>query len=168
MKQISRFLFLPMLAMLAFTACDSDDDVPANEVPLSYKTALSSMYPDAVKVEWERDGGYYVADFARFGHDYDVWFGSEATWAMTEIDNGNTLEGLPSGLIVAFANSEYGYVPDYTLDQVKEYQRPSGTFYVIEVEPNKGGADVHLFYGPDGTLLRTSTVDIDIRPDFSI
>ena len=168
MKYIFRLLLLPLLAMTALTGCDDDKDVQANEVPLAYKTALSALYPDAVSVEWERDGGYYVADFNRMGHDYEVWLGNEATWAMTEIDNGNTLEGLPSGLIVAFANSAYGYVPDYTLDQVKEYQRPSGTFYVIEVEPNKGGADVYLFYDKDGTLLRTSTVDVDIRPDFSI
>lgn len=152
--------------MTALTGCADDNDVKANEVPLAYKTALSALYPDAVKVEWERDGGYYVADFTRYGHDYDVWFGSEASWAMTEIDYGNTLVGLPSGVIAAFANS--GYEIDYTIDEVNEYQRPADTFYLIEVEHDKGGADVHLFYGPDGTLLRTATADIDIRPDFSI
>lgn len=166
MKHIFRLLLLPLLAMTALTGCADDNDVKANEVPLAYKTALSALYPDAVKVEWERDGGYYVADFTRYGHDYDVWFGSEASWAMTEIDYGNTLVGLPSGVIAAFANS--GYEIDYTIDEVKEYQRPADTFYLIEVEPDKGGADVHLFYGPDGTLLRTATADIDIRPDFSI
>lgn len=166
MKYVSRLFMLPMLALFAFTSCDSDDDVPANQVPLSYKTALNALYPDAAKVEWERDGGYYVADFTRIGYDYDVWFGNEAAWAMTSIDYGRSMSELPETVTSAFAAS--GYVPGVTVDEVKEYQRPAGIFYIIEVESDNDGKETNLFYSPDGTLLRSTTADVDIRPDFSI
>lgn len=163
----ARILFLSLIAMsmVAFTACDDDDDkdVATKYVPENYQEALKAKYPDATYVKWERKKNYYVAEFQKPQQDYDVWFGTDAKWAMTEIDYGHNLFFLPGVVNEALANSEYG--TNYTIDDVAMYEYPDHSFYVIDVEPMKGGKDTYLYYRPDGTLFQTTTRDINITPD---
>lgn len=157
-------LILGALAVAGFTSCsdDDDNDLSINEVPVAYQNALQAKYPDVVKVKWERKADYYVADFTREGNDYDVWFGSEAQWAMTEVDYGKGLMQLPPAVSSAYSESQYAYT--CVIEDVTGYERPDKTFYVIEVEPTSGGADSYLYYNTDGTILKIITQDVDITP----
>ncbi|MBD5214576.1 MAG: hypothetical protein HDS75_07145 [Bacteroidales bacterium] len=151
------------IALVGFASCgDDDNDLPINEVPVAYQNALRAMYPEAVNVEWERNANFYVADFEKPGMDFDVWFGAEATWAMTEIDYGNNLMLLPPAVSSAYSESQYAYT--CVVDDVKSYEHTDKAFYIIEVEPTNGGDDIYVYYNPDGTTLKVITQDVDITP----
>lgn len=163
MKHFSIFA-LGLAAMLGFASCsDDNDDVDIKDVPQAYKAALAEKFPDAVNVKWEKNGQYYVADFSKPQTEYDVWFAPEAKWAMTEADYGKNLFMLPPEVEEAFSKGEYGF--EHTVEDVEMYERTDLTFYVIEVEPVSGDADIHIFYNPDGTVIKTVTGDVSITPD---
>lgn len=157
-------LILGVLALAGFTSCSDDDDkdLSLNEVPLAYQNALKTKYPDAVNVKWEQKGDYYVADFKEVGKDYDVWFGKEASWAMTEIDYGPNVMQLPPAVSSAYSESQYAYT--CVVDDAVAYERTDRNFYVIEVEPSAGGADTYLYYNHDGTIIKVITQDVEIIP----
>lgn len=155
-----------IVALTGFSSCgdDSDDrDVNHSDVPAAYTEALKAKYPEAVNVRWEKTTEYYIAEFSKPQQEYDVWFGPGAKWAMTEVDYGHNLFFIPAVVNSAFANSEYG--KDHTIEDVAMYERTDRTFYLIEVEPMSGGSDTYLYYAPDGTLIKTTSQDMDITPD---
>ncbi len=156
-------LLLGTFAIVGFTSCsDDDNDLSISEVPVAYQNALKAKYPDAVNVKWERKTDYYVADFEKPGEDYDVWFGPEAKWVMTEIDYGKNLMQLPPAVSSAYSESQYAYT--CLVEEATAYERLDRTFYVIEVEPTSGGTDTYIYYNPDGTTLKVITQDIVITP----
>lgn len=166
MKTRFLFLTLALATMVGFSSCSDDDDnkdVDRNDVPEAYQEALKAKYPEAVNVKWEKTPRYYIAEFQKPQEEYDVWFGSEAEWAMTEIDYGHNLFFIPAAINEALAKSPYG--TDHTIEDVSMFERIDRTFYLIEVEPMSGGADTYLYYAPDGTLIKTTTQDITITPD---
>ncbi|MCM1449762.1 MAG: PepSY-like domain-containing protein [Clostridiales bacterium] len=163
MKTHFFLIALTLMGTSLFTSCSDDDDhKTGTTVPDTYTEALKAKYPEAKNVKWERKPSYYVAEFYETQKEYDVWFGNNAQWAMTEIDYGKNLFFIPAVVSEAFAKSAYG--TGYNIDDVSEYQRTDMTFYLIEVDPIGGGTDEYLYYTPDGTLLKAITQDIDITP----
>lgn len=140
MKANYFLIALTMIGSSMLVACNDDDDKKDNiNVPETYTQALQAKYPEAKRVKWERKYNYYVAEFSKPQQEYDVWFGNNAQWAMTEIDYGKNLFFLPPAVDATLANSKYG--TNYTIDEVKAYERADRTFYIIEVEPMGGGVD---------------------------
>lgn len=157
--------WLMALAMVAvLPACsDDDDDVRVSDVPVPVQEAFQSKFPDVTGVEWERERGYYVADFWQEGLETHVWIDTEGTWRMTELDFGIRLTLLPQTVQDAFRTGAYA---SWRVDDVGKYERPDGIFYLIEVETN-GKPEHDLFFGEDGSLLKDE-IDNDgaeITPD---
>ena len=91
-----------------------------------------------------------MAEFRDNGLDMEAWYDSDAIWCMTETDLRTDLNELPGLVKNAFETSEY---MDWRVDDIDKYERPSGIFYLIEVEKS-GQQDRDLFYDEDGTLLK--------------
>lgn len=144
-----KFLFL-FCSVVMLSACDHDDDLPSSKVPETVKSAFEAKFPAVVKAEWEKKSGYYVAEFRDNGLDMEAWYDSDAIWCMTETDLRTDLNELPGLVKNAFETSEY---MDWRVDDIDKYERPSGVFYLIEVEKS-GQHDRDLFYDEDGTLLK--------------
>ena len=144
-----KFLFL-FCSVVMLSACDHDDDLPSSKVPETVKSAFEAKFPAVVKAEWEKKSGYYVAEFRDNGLDMEAWYDSDAIWCMTETDLHTDLNELPGLVKNAFETSEY---MDWRVDDIDKYERPSGVFYLIEVEKS-GQQDRDLFYDEDGTLLK--------------
>lgn len=144
-----KFLFL-FCSVVMLSACDHDDDLPSSKVPETVKSAFEAKFPAVVKAEWEKKSGYYVAEFRDNGLDMEAWYDSDAIWCMTETDLRTDLNELPGLVKNAFETSEY---MDWRVDDIDKYERPSGVFYLIEVEKS-GQQDRDLFYDEDGTLLK--------------
>lgn len=148
---------------LLFAAC-SDDDHDGPTVPEAARQALLTRYPEALRISWERKGGYEVAEFELPDtqlpdgrSDCKAWFDASGRWYMTEREIAYA--ALPAAVRTAFAASEYA---DRHIDDVARIERNSAeTLYLIECE---GGAepDTELFYTADGTLFR-SIVESDGR-----
>lgn len=164
----TRFLLLSLAAtaMVSFSACsDDDDDVKTGDVPKAYVEALQAKYPESanVNVEWEQNGQYYVAEYAKNSmQEYEVWFGAKAEWAMTEVDYGKNLFFLPGEVEQAFAESVYG--TGNTVDDVHMYERTADTYYLVEVELASDNSDVYIYINSDGTILKPTTTKIDVTP----
>ena len=144
-----KFLFL-FCSVVMLSACDHDNDLPSSKVPETVKSAFEAKFPAVVKAEWEKKSGYYVAEFRDNGLDMEAWYDSDAIWCMTETDLRTDLNELPGLVKNAFETSEY---MDWRVDDIDKYERPSGIFYLIEVEKS-GQQDRDLFYDEDGTLLK--------------
>lgn len=153
-----------VLGVMSFVACSDDDDDKTVNVPKDYISALASKFPEAKKVSWEQKSGYMVADIENKGIDVEVWFGSGAQWAMSEYDYGKDLFYLPPVVENSFASGEYG---SWTVDDINYYERPTDSFYEIEVE-KPSFSDTYLYYSTDGQLLKATTNDIDVLPSTSL
>lgn len=158
---------LVALAATAFTACDSDDDNEVTNINPAFTNALQAKYPETknLKVEWENEGKYKVAEYTYQLKDIDVWFNAQAQWVMTDTDLGKDLFMIFDNAVNdAFSNSQYG---TWTLDDIDLYERQADSFYTIEVE--QGNQEVTLFYDRQGNLLQTVPGDVpDITPDYVI
>ena len=141
--------------MLAFSACEKEDDVLVSDVPQAVLNTFKAKYPNILP-EWESKQGYYVAEFFQEGMETEMWITAQGEWAMTEMDMGMNLNLLPQPVLDAFKASTYA---TWQVDDMDKYERPDRTFYLIEVETT-GQADRDLFYNPDGTLIK-DVVDKD-------
>lgn len=165
MKKKFLGLLAAALCIFALPSCDdNDNDIKYNDVPNNIMNTFQQTYPNAGKVEWEKKGKYYVADFINDSIDMDVWFNpGDGSIAMSEYDYGRNLMYLPPEVDKAFADGEYGY---WTVDDVKYYDRTAlNSFYLIEVE-KAGQRDKELYYGSDGKLIKAiDESNRDITPD---
>ena len=86
MKIKFQMLAMMFIAAMAFSACDDDDKNDNITVPDAVSKALKDKYPAATGIEWERKGSYFVADCWMNGSEMDVWYDTQATWKLTEVD----------------------------------------------------------------------------------
>ena len=148
-------ILLAVCSMLAFSACEKEDDVLVSDVPQAVLNTFKTKYPNILP-EWESKQGYYVAEFFQEGMETEMWITAQGEWAMTEMDMGMNLNLLPQPVLDAFKASTYA---TWQVDDMDKYERTDRTFYLIEVE-TAGQADRDLLYNPDGTLIK-DVVDKD-------
>lgn len=148
MKAKIKMLAMMFVAVVCCVACD-DDDVWVDE---AFYDSLLYQYPDAVDIEWDRRGRYYVADFWIDNHEAVAWFDTAAKWLMTDVDiSWSELPlavqgGFNSGDYSSWMPNEYHHIV-YADETVQ---------YVIEVED--GRKEKMLFYAPDGQFLKEKDV----------
>lgn len=141
------YLFAALLASagLGLTGCDDDSMTVAPEV----ESAFTTRYPDAGRVEWDLEDGYYVAEFYDDRYETEAWFTPGGEWVMTETDI--PYGALPQAVKTAFEGSEYAAWRVDDVDKVE--RRDMETLYVLEVEYGHQEAD--LYYSGDGVLVKT-------------
>lgn len=156
-------LFSLLCAAFLLTGCDDDKDLKFSDVPVEVSSSFESKYPSATRVEWEKRGSYYVAEFWQDGADTNVWFHSDGDWAMTETDLVARLEVLPAAVQTDFNAGQYA---SWRIEDIDKYERPGEVFYRVEIE-TMGQPERNLFYGEDGTLLKDEVdrENDDVTPD---
>lgn len=159
MKKNMLYLLMAVIVLAMGTSCEKEDDI--RNVSPEFTEALNSMYPDVFMAQWERQGGYIVAEFYADGVEHNVWYTTEAVWCMTETDFGRSFDKLPEPVQEAFKGSVYGN--GWNVDDIDKYERVSDTFYLIEVE-KRGERDRDLYYSPDGVLLKDDYDRGDVLP----
>lgn len=155
MKKYSLFgiyyLCVALVGLVFLNGCDDEsDDVRLSDVPVKVSDTFNEMFPGVTVAEWEKDRGYYVADFWYQSAETHAWFAFNGEWRMTETDLGRSLTNLPEAVQAAFNGSQYA---TWRVDDIDKYVRQADTFYLIEVETN-GQRDRDLFFAPDGSLLK--------------
>ena len=144
-------LFLALWGAVTLTSCSNDDDdLRVSDVPSAVMNSFEAKYPNVSRAEWEKKGGYIVADFWQEGVDTHVWYNSNGEWLMTEYDLGLDISSLPQAVQDSFKGSQYA---TWHVDGLDKYERPNDVFYLIEVE-TKGEHDRDLFFASDGSLLK--------------
>ena len=125
----ARITFLSMLAIAgtAMTSCNDDDDKWSPEQQIT--SAFEARYPNASRVEWERERDYYVADFWLDNQEKEAWFTSDGQWLLTETDI--PLADLPQAIQESFNASEY---KDWRIEDVDKLERPDmDDIYVLDI-----------------------------------
>lgn len=157
MKRIYMVLFAAVV-MAAGTGCEIDYDL--RRVDDVLVNALNEKFPEAIMVEWERNGSYYVAEFHENGSDVKVWFKKGGEWCMTERDMGRNYSDVPAAVKEAMENSKYSM---WEIDDIDKYEKPGEVFYVFTIETS-GARDRVLFFAENGTLLKDAVERGDITP----
>lgn len=159
MKRRVYLVLLAVIGLAIATGCEKEYDLRGVDRELS--EALTSKYPDAVWVEWEKNRSWFVAEFRIGGRDVQVWYSGNAQWCMTETDLGRNVSGLPAAVSKAFEAGEYA---SWRVDDIDKYERPGEVFYLLEIE-KQGERDRMLFYSENGGLLKDVRDRSDVLPD---
>lgn len=163
MKRNLSMVLFAVLGLALGTSCEKEYDI--RNIDREFSDALSTRYPQATWVEWERDRDFYVAEFYDGGVEIKVWYTGNAQWCMTETDLGRNMDALPAAVKDAFATSVYAL--SWRVDDIDKYERQGEVFYLIEVE-KLGERDRDLYYSESGTLLKDDLDRGDVRPDTKI
>lgn len=141
-----------LVAGLAFTSCDDNDDnyTPDEKIV----NVLHEKHPNARHIEWEIKHDHFVADFRENNIEKEAWINTKGEWVMTESDI--RFNNLPEAIKNAFQETEYA---NWKIEDVDMLERVGmENMYVIEVE--KGNQEFDLFYAEDGTLIKAAE-DVD-------
>ena len=151
MKKANLFgCFWALFGAVVLTGCDKEDDLRLSEVPGAVVASFEAKFPDAGFTEWEKKGGYIVADFWQEGMETHAWYTSNGEWQMTDYDLGKNISVLPQAVYDAFMNGNYA---TWRVDDASKYERPSDVFYLIEIE-TPGQRERDLYFSPEGRLLK--------------
>lgn len=154
MKTIALFFFA-MCVSFGLCACDGDHDRD-QKISIDVLKAFEQRFPQAVGVEWEKEGRYYVADFraplqegqSGLMYDMEAWFDSSANWRMTVKDV--TYDMLPEAVRNGFTASNYGAWKVDDADIVERNGKDS--VYVLEVQ--QGHVERYLYFNSSGVLTQ--------------
>ncbi len=146
---MKRLFLIQTLVIYAFIfyGCENDDNLhPGNQTA---EKAFTSKYPDATRIDWEKEGEYWVVDFYSDANEMEAWFGQTGEWYLTETDL--LFNALPEAVQTAFSTGEY---QSWRIDDIDMIERKDmETVYVLEAE--KENQEYDLYYSSDGTLLKT-------------
>lgn len=145
MKRV--LLSFVMLAgmMMSLSACEKNDDYNPALLTNAVKNFISTTYGNARIVETDYERGFLKVEIIHENKGKDVYFNNDQ-WEYTEWDVRAT--DLPDAVTAAIASTEYAA---YRIDDVDFIQKASGDYYLVELE--KGGREVRLSIGADGTIL---------------
>ena len=124
-----------------------DGDLNPNGIPNVVIATFKSLYPTAQRVEWEREGHLYKAEFDLNGSEYDVFFLSDGTWVRSVIELNLRTTNLPQAVQQYLATNYAGW----TIDDADLIQTPGDEYYKLELE-KRGQQDVKLYIRADGSI----------------
>lgn len=158
MKQ-TLLILTAMLISFGLSACDKGENT-THKISTEVVKAFEQRYPQAVQVDWEREGRYYVAEFkAPYSasatgiipptlYEMEAWFDLQANWKMTVMELTYNL--LPDEVKNSFSISKYSTWRVEDADIIERNGKE--TIYAIEVE-NKG-AERTLYFNSTGELTK--------------
>ena len=159
MKRKAFYVFFAMMSVVSVTSCGQDYDL--RNVGVEFTEALRADYPEAGSVEWERNRGWYVAEFMGKDGEMKVWYDKDAQWRMTETDSRHDGSQLPAAVYEAFNSSKYA---SWKIEDIDKYERPGDVFYLLEIE-TRSDKERMLFYSESGKLLKDVREKDNVFPD---
>ena len=123
------------------------------DIPAKVKEALSSKYPNAKSVEWEKEGNNeYEAEFKIDRKEVSVVFDQNGQWLATEKEISKKM--LPSAVIKSVKDNFVGY----RIDEAEKIEMANGSIY-YEVEIEKGKSEWEILLSADGTIKEKEKED---------
>lgn len=142
-KLLSIFL---TLVVVAFAACNDDDDNKTTVPNDVVKSFIETNYPGATILEIEKvNGGLTEVDVMHDSKKKDIYFNNDNVWVYTEWDV--LTADVPQVVLDKVAEM----YPEYSVDNVDYIQSPDGDFYEVEIE--KGNFEKHLKVSLDASTV---------------
>lgn len=113
---------------LSFLGLSNDKDIPQSEVPSVVLNAVSTAYPGATNMEWEKQNDLYEAEFDVDTKEYTVQLNATGGIVQTKYDVAET--ELPS----AIKNTITANYKDLKLDDAEKVEKAGRTYYQVELE----------------------------------
>lgn len=149
-----------LVSFCGFQSCGNDDD-NTQKVDPAFTQALATVKPHLKSVNWEKKNNYIVAEGREGKYDVEVWFTTDAKWAMTETEFNQDVNQLPQAVVNTIkASAEYGTWP---VDDIDFYERPDLSFYVVELEGPVSN-DIYVYITPAGNVLKTTPRNEEVTP----
>ena len=158
MRKNLYWLLSAMLVMTFAQGCEKEYDLRSVDYVL--ENALASQFQSAKWVEWEKNRGFYVAEFFEAGTEIHVWYKKDGQWCMTETDLGRNVADLPKAAQDYLVEGAYS---NWRIDDIDKYERPGEVFYLVEIE-TQGKRDRDLYFSSAGALIKDSEDRGDILP----
>ena len=127
---------------------DDDDDINASAVPQAVKETFNSLYPTAVRVEWEKERQIYEAEFVMDNTKYESLFKEDGTWLKTTMEINLRRSSLPDN-IKNYISANYA---GWRIDDAKFIKTPTAEYFEIELE--LGEMETTLFIDEKGNLVK--------------
>ncbi|WP_291906393.1 PepSY-like domain-containing protein [Chitinophaga sp. CB10] len=136
-------LFLSLLA-LAFAGASIAQDIPGSQVPAAIVKAFKLKFPRTSKVEWEKKGNSYEAEFKVDRRDYKAIY--DAAGKLQTYKREIRANELPAAVRNAIS-SQY---KDYRIDEADRLEKNGKVYYQVELdgEPH----DQKVVFNANGTV----------------
>ena len=142
MKKMHLFALLTIAFLL--TGCKDG----IKQAPKQVSQSFEAMFPNATRVEWDKEFSSYTADFYHDGHEKEAQFDKDGNWMRTKTEL--TIVEVPTP--VMDAAHEYC---DREIDDVYLYEQAQGVaiYYVIEFDQDITSREKQLHILPYGTIV---------------
>lgn len=131
-----KYLTLSILALFLMSCSLFDQDIPASKVPSVVKNTLSTEFPDAYDIDWEKKKGDYEADFEIKDVDHSALFNAKGELLMSKMDIRSS--ELPAAVTEKIAQ-DYA---DYHIDDAEKVDVKGRTLYQVELDGRPRDLDV--------------------------
>lgn len=132
-----------VITALAITLISCAQDIPASKVPSVVQNTLQSTFSNAAKVEWEKKGTLYEAEFEIDKTEYTAHIEASGKLLVYKVDI--TAAEVPAAITQAIARDHAGY----QLDDADKLVKDGTTYYQVELEA-KGKKDLKVVYTANG------------------
>jgi hypothetical protein len=131
-------------ASLLFSLLSFSQEIPASQVPAAVIKSFNSYFPQTARVEWEKKGNRYEADFDIKRTDHKALF--ENTGKLIVYKKDIPQNQLPAAVKQAI-RQQY---PHYRIDDVERIARSGHLYYQVELDGQP--QDIKLVFTRDGRL----------------
>lgn len=117
-----------LAAGLLFSGLTYAQDIPVKEVPSVVLNSFNKAFPQAAKVDWERKGELFNADFDIGRRDHEVWLNPKG--AIVKHKKELRARELPS----VISNNIRKNFKGFRIDDVDRYEEGKQFFYKVELK----------------------------------
>ena len=157
-------LLFAMFITVGVCACDerSDADDISQKIKVDILRAFNQRFPQAVDVDWDKEGKYFVAEFKspigsevvgpganpQVLYEMEAWFDHGGNWRMSVMDA--TYDMLAHNVQVGFTSSAYS---GWKVDECSIVERNGqDTLYIMVVK--SGSEERELYFNTEGKLTK--------------
>ena len=133
MKNVFLLCFIA-LATLSVNA----QDLHNSEVPETVKKVITSKFPDAYDLEWEKSGENLEAEFDINRYDHSVWI--NATGDILQQKSEMSKTDLPGSVIRAIENK----YASYRVDDTYKIRSGENVYYKVDLENSSSEMKVYI------------------------
>ena len=135
---------MPFILSLLFSLPSFSQDIPAAQVPPAVTKSFTSYFPNSSRVEWERKGNQYEAEFHIKRVDHKALFESNGKLIVYKKDIPQSQ--LPAAVKQAI-RQQY---PNYKIDDTERIARSGHVYYQVELDGEP--QDLKLVFTKEGKL----------------
>lgn len=128
-----------LLCFVALTTLTVNaQDLHNSEVPETVKKVITSKFPDAYDLEWEKSGENFEAEFDINRYDHSVWI--NATGDILQQKSEMSKTDLPASVIRAIENK----YASYRVDDTYKIRSGENVYYKVDLENSSSEMKVYI------------------------